>query len=143
MEWNDCLRGKVRKRRPNTEEAKALMGMAEKRLEYIGSVQDRKRFPSLVAEGYYEAIKELVTAMMSAQGYKSYSHECMVSFLSEFYGNISRDEMALIDQMRKIRNDINYRGFVLNFGYLESNEEGILSLIAKLKGILQGRLLNE
>ena len=140
MKWEECLKGKVRKRNPNPEEARALFRMAEKRQRFIGSVKDRREFASLLAEDYFEIIKELVTALMSLDGYKCYSHECLVAFLSEFHKGISRPERELIDQLRKIRSDINYRGLVLEYDYIERNEESILDITRKLKGIIKGRL---
>ncbi len=52
MKWEECLKGKVRKRNPNPEEARALFRMAEKRQKFIGSVKDRREFASLLAEDY-------------------------------------------------------------------------------------------
>ena len=140
MEWVECLKGKVRRRNPNPEEARALLRMAEKRQRFIWSVKDRREFASLVAEDYFEIIKELVTAAMALDGYKCYSHDCLVAFLSEFHKEISRPERELIDQLRRIRNDINYRGLVLEYDYIERNEEAILDIIRRLKGIIKGRL---
>ncbi len=77
---------------------------------------------------------------MSLDGYRCYSHECLVAFLSEFHRGISKPERGLTDQLRKIRSDINYRGLVLEYDYIERNEESILDIIRKLKGIIKGRL---
>jgi hypothetical protein len=140
MEWEECLKGKMRKRKPNPEEARALFKMAERRQRFIDSVKDRREFASLLAEDYFEIIKELVTALMSLDGYKCYSHECLVAFLTEFHKVMSRPERELIDQLRKIRSDINYRGLVLEYDYIERNEEAVLDIIRKLKGMIKGRL---
>ena len=131
MDWKECLKKKVRRKRPNAEEARSLLNVAEKRMSFISSAGNRRKFPSLIVEGYYEVIKELVTALMSLRGFKSYSHECLTGFLREFHSEFSAEELVLIDQMRKIRNDINYRGAFLEYSYLEMNEDAITGIISK------------
>ena len=140
MDWEECLKARVRKRVPNPEEARALLRMAGERKQYMDAIKNRNRFTSLVVEDYYEIIKGLVAATMALEGYKSYSHECMVAFMEGFTGKITRPERELVDQLRRIRNDVSYRGFVLEPDYLQRNEDGILSIIDKLESIIKGRL---
>ena len=139
MEWDECLRGKVRKRVPNPEQARALVKMASARFDFIRSGRE-KGAPSLIAEGYYDVIKDMMTALMASDGYKSYSHECLTAFLSRFYSDIPVHDRELIDQLRMIRNNISYRGLVLENEYLERNEKDILEIIGRLHDILKRRL---
>ena len=138
MDWGECLEGDVKKKRPDFEEAKSLLLMAEKREAYI-STKDKMEFASLVIEDYYEIIKELITAILSADGYKSYSHECLATFLEKFY-HFPKGQVILVNQLRKMRNDINYRGVSIDYSYLGRNEADIKGVIAALKHILKGKL---
>ncbi len=139
MDWEECLKEDVRRKRPDTEEARALLLMAEKREAYISASRDAKEFASLIVEGYYEIIKEIITAIMSADGYKSYSHECLIAFAGEFY-KLPKSQLMLLDQLRRVRNDINYRGFSVDSSYLERNERGIKEIIKALKAVLKEKL---
>ena len=84
-------------------------------------------------ESYYEAIKELLSALLALHGYKSYSHECLLSFLPAFYPTtLDGVQMHFLDEMRKLQSDIQYRGREIAEDYLERN----LPLIEKILDIL-------
>lgn len=139
MDWEECLEDAVKVKRKDSQEAQALLKMAEKREAYISSIQPREEFTSFIVEDYYEIIKELLTALLSADGYKSYSHECLITFLEKFYP-FTKDQLTLIDQLRKIRNDINYRGVSVDYSYLERNEDIIRQIIKELKALIRQKL---
>ena len=98
------------------------------------------RTATLRAESYYEIIKELITSLLAVEGFKSYSHECLISFLEYKSRNFNKQEINLIDQLRIIRNDIAYRGIFIEDDYLIRNEKKILEIINKLKGELNRRI---
>ena len=132
MKWEDCLDYKVKKVKENPEQAKALFELAKRRLE---SIKKRRKdeFSQLLIESYYEAIKELISALLSIHGYKSYSHECLVSFLKEYYPDEFDDsQIRFIDSMRKLRSDIQYRGRNIADDYLIRNSKTINKIIKKL-----------
>ena len=74
MNWDDCKKEKVKKIRPDLERAKSMRVLAQKRLQSIGRrrVSDDAEF---IVEDYYETMKELMTSLLYASGYNSYSHE--------------------------------------------------------------------
>ena len=132
MKWEDCLEYKVKKVKENSEQAKSLLQLATRRLE---SIEKRRKdeFPQLLLESYYEAIKELMSALLAIQGYKSYSHECLISFMEEFYPTALDDfQIHFLDDMQRLRSDIQYRGRDVAEDYLERNS----STIEKIIGIL-------
>lgn len=121
MKWEDCLDYKVKKVKENPEQAKDLFQLAKRRLE---SIKKRRKdeFSQLLVESYYEAIKELICALLAIHGYKSYSHECLISFLDEFYPAILDDfQIHFLDNLRKLRSDIQYRGRDIADDYLDRN----------------------
>lgn len=132
MRWEDCIEYKVKKIKENPEQAKALFYLAKRRLE---SVKKRRKdeYPQLLIESYYDVIKELITSLLAIHGYKSYSHECLISFLEKYYPDYFDDfQLRFLDGLRKLRSDIEYRGRDIADDYLERN----LSIIEKIIKIL-------
>ena len=129
LEW-DKYSEKVTKISPDREKARSLLQLVELREKDLAIKS--KEFATLILEGY-EIIKELITAIMGIDGYKTVSHELLVSYLAEFYRDFSSAEVQLIDQLRKLRNDIDYRGVMISPDYVTRNKEFILQIISKLK----------
>ena len=64
--------------------------------------------PKYVLENSYEAIRELIDAILYSEGYKSYSHEATIAYLLKLGFSIS--EVNMIDKLRQKRNSIKYYG---------------------------------
>ncbi len=129
MNLDECIKKKlVIKKSIDKETANSLKKLAEIRLNDV----EKLSTTTLKVESYYEIIKELITAFMALNGYKSYSHECLISFLFSFSKDFESQEINLIDQLRVIRNDIGYRGAFVDDDYLKRNKEKILKIINKL-----------
>ncbi len=140
MKWEDCLDYKVKKVKENPEQAEALLKLAKRRLE---SVEKRRKdeFSQLLIESYYEVIKELISALLSIHGYKSYSHECLISFMDEFYPTVLDDfQIHFLDSMRKLRSDIQYRGRDVADDYLKRNSSVIEKIIGNLLDLVEKEL---
>ena len=128
---------KVKNVGKNLEQARALLKLAKKRLEFVEK-HGEDDFPQLLVEFYYEVIKELISSLLSIHGYKSYSHECLISFLEEYYPNeFDESEIHFLDSMRKLRNDIQYRGRDIADDYLKRNIGRINEIIKKLVRIVE------
>lgn len=141
MRWEDCIEYKVKKIKENPEQAKALFQLAKRRLE---SIKKRRKdeYPQLLIESYYEAIKELITSLMAIHGYKSYSHECLISFLEKYYPDHLDDfQLRFLEGMRKLRSDIEYRGRDIADDYLERNLNTIEQIIEILLNIIIKELI--
>ena len=68
------------------EMAKSILKMVDVRLEALDlELEKTDQFASLVVEDYYEIIKEIITALMAVDGYKTLSHEVLIGYLNEFY----------------------------------------------------------
>ena len=97
---------------PDSELAKSLARIGRRRFENLppdSEITDRNSFQ--VVENAYEAVRELIDALMSLKGYKSYSHEASIAFLREFH-KVPGHIINMIDRYRRIRNDIKYRGLL-------------------------------
>ncbi len=100
--------GKVKRTTPNISRAKSLIEIAKKRFEYAMKRKDDSEI-LFIFEDLYECIKEVIQAFMEKEGFHPYSHEAIVAFAEEYLG-LSKVEIIKLDQMRRIRNDILYRG---------------------------------
>lgn len=129
----------VRERSENPEQAKNLLKMARIRLDDNKRREKTDQNTSLIVESYWEVIKQLVTSLLRLEGYKSYSQECLISYL-KYEHKFSQDETSLLDQLRKLRNDIDYEGEFLDKDYLERNEESIEKIIEKLEREIENRV---
>ena len=137
-EWDE-VKNEVWKVKPDKQLTRSILKMVNVRLNAIKSL-DKKEFASIIAENYYEVIKELITAVMSVDGYKTLSHEVLASYLKQFYKTLDRNELFLIDQLRQVRNKIVYKGFFVQENYLEANENQLKFIIGKLRNILEEKL---
>lgn len=139
MEQWDESSDKVTKLRPDKEKARALLKMIAIR-EKRAQLTPFPEFTTLLTEEYYEIIKELITAIMSIDGWKTVSHELLIGYLTKFYLEFSTAELLAIDQLRVIRNDIAYRGVMISPEYLERNQHVLLAIIQQLKKTVNQKL---
>ena len=113
--------------------ADSLLEKAILRKEFWSKKHEQK-YDFLAVEGYYEAIKELLTALICLKGFKSSNHECLVAFFNENFKEYAY-EAEIIDTLRKVRNAIDYRGVYGDESYLKNNKlefEHIIDLLTKL-----------
>ena len=138
LPWDETSE-KVSKIRPDSEKAKSLLKMTALH-ERRAKMTQLPDMATLVVEEYYEIVKELITAIMSCDGWKTTSHELLVGYLAKFYPEFAAAEITLIDQLRQIRNDIDYRGIMINPEYVERNQAAILDVIENLKDVTNKRI---
>lgn len=140
-EWIE-IKDEIRTVSKDKEIAKSLLKTVDTRLEALKVLleKDILKFTSVITEGYYEIIKEMLTALMAIDGYKTTSHEALIIYIKKFYKNFDEYEIRLIDDLRKIRNKIDYTGFTVNPEYLERNNLEIQNIISKLKKLINEKL---
>ena len=132
MSWKECVDKKIITRTPqDLERSSQMLKMALLRLEFWNKKIDDK-YIALKIEAYYDIIKELIFAHMYKNGYNCTNHLCLIAYLKEKFKDFDY-ETEKIDELRKIRNEINYRGFQIKKDYLERNELEFKRIIQKLK----------
>ena len=67
--------GKVKRKTPDYEEAKALFEQSKERMEYIKLRDINQKTSKFVLQDSYEAVREAAQSLMSIRGFKPYSHE--------------------------------------------------------------------
>lgn len=125
---------------PDTERARSLLKMAEMRFKALANYGLEEE-SSLLAEGLYEVAKELVTALMFIDGYKTLSHTDLVDYLKANYKTeFSEYEIYIFDDYRKNRNRIVYYGFFIEPAFVKRTKAAIEGLIKKLKKLCESKL---
>ena len=126
--------------KPDKERARSLIKLASLRYGKIKTFDEEKE-SSLIVEGYYEVAKELITAILFIDGYKTLSHKDLIEYLSlNFKNDFSALDIELLDQLRKLRNNIVYYGVFIESSYVKRNKERINNVISKLFKICEKRL---
>ena len=124
----------------DTAMAEELVKLAEHRESFWKSVTEKaKAYPSLFFEGYYEIIKELATAILLLEGWKSLNHECLFAFLKEKKQDLELDFEYLLE-LKDLRNSIDYRGVQVGYVLWQKNELKMQLTINKLKESVQQQM---
>jgi len=132
MSWKECVdEGIITQSTPDEERSNQMLMMANLRLKFW----DKKvadEFIVLKVEAYYDIIKELLFAHLYKNGYNCTNHLCLIAYLKEKIKDFDF-EIQKIDELRKVRNEINYRGLTIKKDYLERNELEFKNIIKRLK----------
>jgi hypothetical protein len=127
---------------PNKEKAKSILKMVESTLDMIRSI-NLEKFSSNATKEYYEVIRELITIVLLLDGYKTFgegAHKNLIEYLKSNYSELNDSQIALIDDLRIIRNKISYDGFFVTQDYLKRKLKYIEDIILKLKKIVLSKL---
>ena len=136
MSWKECIdEGIITQSVPDEERSKQMLAMASLRLKFWDKTL-ADEFIILKVEAYYDIIKELIFAHLYKNGYNCTNHLCLIAYLRENMKEFDF-ETQKIDELRKIRNEINYRGMIIKKDYLERNELEFKNIIKRLKEKLE------
>lgn len=134
LSWKECIEtGIITITEPDKERSRKMHNLADTRLEFWDKKVDNK-FTSLKVEAYYNIIKELIFACLYKEGYNCANHVCLIACLKEKIKNFDF-EIEKINELRKVRNEISYRGLITKTDYLERNELEFKHIINRLKAI--------
>jgi MoxR-like ATPase len=139
MNWKECMQEKIYERKTNPKEAKSLLKMAEIRQKDNERREVTEENVSLIVETHWEVQKQLTTALLILEGYKSYSQECLIEFLKQKH-DLRKSHAQKMHQLRRLRNDIDYRGKFLDRDYLDRNQDKIQQITENLKQKLEKEL---
>ncbi len=123
---------------PDRERAKSLMELSLLRLKKIRTFNKKTESP-LIVEGYYEVAKELITAILFVDGFKTLSHKDLIEYIRTNH-NLSGTEINLLNELRKYRNKIVYYGINIQPEYLQRNSTDVNQIISKLTKICERKL---
>jgi len=124
---------------PDKEKASSILKMVSLIKERIKK-QERDKMAALIIADYYEIIKELITAILLIDGYKTLSHKDLIDYIKEKCKEFSIHEVSVLDDLRVLRNRIAYEGFFIEPSYLERNEPLFKEMIRKLENLIERKL---
>ena len=123
---------------PDISKVKSIMKMVKDREEFLKKI-NIKEFSGIFTENFYELIKELATAVLLVNGFKSIgenAHKDLINSLSK-YKEFSEEDLSLMNDLRIRRNQRLYEGKDINLDYLLNRKEKFNKIIKKLKEILK------
>lgn len=136
MNWDKCKQESIREIEIDYEKVKSLLKMSEVRAGYLKKQEYDEKTCSIISEGYYEMIKELLVALLLKNGLKSNNHECLISFFKTKYPQYEY-EALIIHQLKDIRNRISYDGMFVKKDYLDKNKLEFEHIIEILKELIK------
>ena len=136
MDFNECLKKKIAKEvKEDKELISSLIKTSQNKLD-----SEEKLELNYITSGskislLYDSLRELLEAIAVKNGYKIYNHECYTYFLKEILNeSIKGDEF---DELRKIRNGINYYAKDIS----TSEAKDVLKRIKKLREEIKALLI--
>lgn len=110
--------------------------MCEIRLKFIKTHKEDDEIASILAENYYEIIKELLVALLLRGGLKSDNHECLISYFKSKYSKYEY-EVSVMYELKIIRNRIAYDGFFVGKEYISKNKLEFEHIAQLLKSLIE------
>lgn len=109
MNWNTCLRQREAKSiKPDLEMAASLEKTSANKAFSSQLLELKEETVASKISLHYDSVRELLEALALRKGFKIYNHICYTGFLKEI---LKETELAEeFDELRVIRNDINYYG---------------------------------
>jgi uncharacterized protein (UPF0332 family) len=109
MDWKTCTNTKQAKPiNPDHELANALEKTSINKSLASHELKLRTETAAAKISLSYDAVRELLEAIALRKGFKIYNHICYTALLKELLNQTAFGEE--FDELRKIRNDINYYG---------------------------------
>jgi len=127
---------------PDREKASSILKMIETREKFLIETIRLKAPATIIAESYYEIIKEVFTALLLLEGYKfigENAHKELIDFVKK-YKKFDEFEIETIQDLRIKRNKSSYEGKPIEEVYLENKKEILLKIIEKSKLLLKSKL---
>ena len=119
MNWNTCLRQKEAKTiKPDLEMAASLEKTSANKAYSSELLELKEETVASKISLDYDSVRELLEAIALRHGFKIYNHVCYTGFLKEILKQTDLAEE--FDELRIIRNDINYYG--KNVSIIEAKE---------------------
>ena len=132
MDFEECQNKRIAKEvQPDENLIKSLIKTSQNKLDSEKQLPLTQITSSSKISLAYDALREILEAFALRNSFKIYNHECYVPFLKEI---LKKSELGdQFDDIRKIRNKINYYGKELTVEETKQILEDIYSLITKIK----------
>ncbi len=102
--------GVLRNKQKDIEKIKAMINSAEINVKVTKSIKLNEDTATLIFREIYESIRQLGDAKWGILNFEPGNHEVSMEILKEFDIK-NKVKLNSLDRFKKIRHDINYRGF--------------------------------
>jgi len=135
IDWEICKQEFIKERTPDLNQIASIKETANNREQLIETIEINDKNASFIVEGYYEVIKELLTALLLKNGFRSKNHQCLISYLYKKFPEYEA-EAYLVGELCFLRNRLDYYGEKIKLDYYLKNKTNIINTIAILRKIL-------
>jgi len=109
MDWKECWNKRIIKNiKPDNDMVNSLIKSSKNKLESENKLTMDSITASSKISLAYDSLREILEALSLKNGYKIYNHECYTAFLKEIMKESNKGDE--FDEIRKVRNNINYYG---------------------------------
>jgi len=136
MDWETCKREHIRQTEADHEKIKSILKMCSVRHAFLQKQEIDEETASIITEGYYEIVKELLTALLLKEGLKSDNHECLISYFKQKYPQ-HEYETLIMHELKNTRNRITYDGIFVKKSYLDQNKLEFDHIIKMLRELIE------
>lgn len=107
---NWIIQGGLRNRQKDLEKIKSMINSSEINTIVTKEIRLNENTATLIFREIYESIRQLGDSKLWLLGYEPLNHEVSIEILKEFDIK-NKVKLNSLDRIKKIRHDINYRGF--------------------------------
>lgn len=130
LSFKNCIKKKIIKNvTPDTNLINSIQEIASQKIKSSKFIPEE--FVNVKITLLYDALREYLEARALEKGFKIYNHECYKSFIKEILGKSSLGDS--FDDLRRLRNSINYYGIQLDKEEAKEAADKILRLIKEFK----------
>ncbi len=133
MDWKECCNRRIVKDvKLDIDMVNSLVKSSKNKLESESRLEMNDITAASKLSLAYDSLREILEALALKKGYKVYNHECYTSFLKEIMGKSDKGDE--FDEIRKIRNSINYYGKDISV----QEAVGVIARIKRLREFVDG-----
>lgn len=122
------------KRRDDARARNLISGARNRKMVMEKYLPLNKETSVKIIEECYDVIRELPEAKLSREGYKSYNHEVVVSYLLEL--GFSKEETLFLDSLREIRHGTKYYGKTVSEEYASKVKDFLTKIYSRLLDVV-------
>lgn len=111
----------MRTRTPDAPKARSLVRSAELEMEFLDTLELSSKSASTIIKGIHENFRKLGEAVLISKGQEPEehnNHQMCLQALMNLKVKTTRP-LQVLDNLRKIRNDINYNGYIPSMADLD------------------------
>lgn len=126
---------------PDKEKVKSILQLTKEREDFVKTI-DHQKFSTNACENYYEIIKELASALLLLDGFKTTgdnAHKDLIESLIN-YKEFTESDIIFMNDLRTKRNNSSYEGKKIEPVYLSNNKDRIIKIISLLKKSILNKL---